>query len=105
MDTKDNWRVCNCGRRARYTLLDASQILNWSCNKYAVCKTYDELLNEVVDLKCVIIDQIEAMEYTRQYVGYQTLPAIKGWSWYDSEQKARKALGWEYDTSLEEEGK
>jgi hypothetical protein len=31
-------------------------------------------------------------EYTRQYVGYETLPAIKGWSWYDGDVAAQAAI-------------
>ena len=31
----------------------------------------------------------KAMEYTRQYVGYETLPAIPGWSWFDADEAAK----------------
>lgn len=27
---------------------------------------------------------LEAIHFTREYVGYQMLPAIEGWSWYDA---------------------
>lgn len=34
----------------------------------------------------------EGFEYTRQYVGYDTLPAIDGWTWYDADCAAVQAL-------------
>jgi hypothetical protein len=34
----------------------------------------------------------EGFEYTRQYVGYDTLPAIDGWTWYDADCAAEQAL-------------
>jgi hypothetical protein len=34
----------------------------------------------------------DGFEYTRQYVGYETLPAIEGWSWYDGDVAAKEAI-------------
>ena len=34
----------------------------------------------------------EGFEFTRQYVGYEALPAIEGWSWFDADQLARAAI-------------
>lgn len=34
----------------------------------------------------------EGFEYTRQYVGYETLPATEGWSWYDGDIAAQAAI-------------
>ena len=41
----------------------------------------------------------EAFEFTRQYVGYETLPAIEGWSWFDADTKAKAALAQPTDDS------
>lgn len=38
---------CNCGRPARYFMVDGES----SCNKYAVCPTYDELESELKKVK------------------------------------------------------
>ena len=34
----------------------------------------------------------EGFEMTRQYVGYETLPATEGWSWYDGDVSAKEAI-------------
>jgi hypothetical protein len=34
----------------------------------------------------------KGFELTRQYVGYETLPAIEGWSWYDGDVAAKEAI-------------
>ena len=39
---------CNCGREGRYMML-GSEIM--SCNKYALCKPYDELESELKQLQ------------------------------------------------------
>ncbi len=34
----------------------------------------------------------DGFEFTRQYVGCETLPAIEGWSWYDGNVAAKAAI-------------
>jgi hypothetical protein len=34
----------------------------------------------------------DGFEFTRQYVGSETLPAIEGWSWYDGDVAAKEAI-------------
>jgi hypothetical protein len=34
----------------------------------------------------------DGFEFTRQYVGCETLPAIEGWSWYDGDVAAKAAI-------------
>lgn len=84
---------CNCGKPVRYMHGGKGS----SCNKHMICPTYDELLKKNKELKDAIFHQIGAMEFTRQYVGKKTLPAIEGWSWYDAEQEAMKALGIDFN--------
>lgn len=87
---------CNCGHRNRYshfsTNEDGGREEVMSCNKYRVCPTYDDILNQNQIFKNVLHGYINAMEITRQYVGKQMLPPIKGWSWYDADVAARELL-------------
>ena len=39
---------CNCGREGRYMML-GSEVM--SCNKYTLCKSYDELESELKQLR------------------------------------------------------
>lgn len=34
----------------------------------------------------------EGFEFSRQFVGYEVLPAIPGWSWFDADQAAAKLI-------------
>lgn len=35
---------------------------------------------------------LDGFEFTRQYVGHEVLPAIKGWSWFDGKVAAKEVL-------------
>ena len=48
---------------------------------------------KIAELEKALHQCVEGFEYTRQYVGYETLPPITGWSWYDADKKARSLLG------------
>lgn len=48
--------------------------------------------NRVKELEEALIQYREAMELTRQYVGYETLPPIPGWSWFDADERAKQVL-------------
>lgn len=52
----------------------------------------DILQARVAELESVLREYRQAMDFTRQYVGYETLPAIPGWSWFDADTKAEKIL-------------
>jgi hypothetical protein len=41
--------------------------------------------DESIALLAVQVTQLRtALRLTREYVGYRTLPAVKGWDWYDA---------------------
>ncbi len=44
------------------------------------------------DLLKACKEAVIAFDFTRQYVGEQTLPEIKGWSWYDAVLKLNAAI-------------
>ena len=46
-------------------------------------------------------EALEAFEFTRQYVGYDMLPALPGWSWYDACERLRAALAAEHQEPQE----
>lgn len=57
------------------------------------------LKSDVEQLKSALREAKEALsscrdgvEFTRQYIGYGMLPAIVGWSWFDADQSAHKAI-------------
>jgi len=56
------------------------------------CNNCKKLETEVLRKDTALRQCMTGFEYTRQYVGYKMLPAIKGWSWFDADQMARKAL-------------
>lgn len=45
----DSPQLCNCGKPIRYTHRKDGKI-TYSCNKYGVCPSYDELLARVQEL-------------------------------------------------------
>ena len=51
-----------------------------------------ELQLENKQLRDALAEYRQAMEFTRQYVGYDMLPPIKGWSWYDADCIAKALL-------------
>ena len=53
---------CNCGREGRYMML-GSEVM--SCNKYALCKSYDELESELKQLKKDFATLLEAADDLR----------------------------------------
>ena len=54
--------------------------------------TYEDHIAKVKKYRDALLQYREAMEFTRQYVGYEMLPEIKGWSWYDADCIAKEAL-------------
>ena len=46
----------------------------------------------IKELLAALVQCSEAFEFTRQYVGYRMLPAIKGWSWFDADERAKELL-------------
>ncbi|CAH9017170.1 conserved hypothetical protein [Vibrio phage 150E35-1] len=75
---------CNCGKPGRYSLLprDGSSSLELSCNKYARCLTYEELLEDRDRLKsktvvkCLVVGQ--GIHNVEQYVYLEKRPNV-GW--------------------------
>ena len=53
-------------------------------------------------LRALLVEGIEAMLLTRDYVGAETLPAIEGWAWWDWTEKARAALSEPADEPVHE---
>ena len=53
---------CNCGREGRYMML-GSEVM--SCNKYTLCKSYDELESELKQLKKDFATLLEAADDLR----------------------------------------
>ena len=62
--------------------------------EYAVhaINSHDELVAQRNELLSALEQCRDAFEYTRQYVGYETLPPINGWSWFDADQRAKDAI-------------
>jgi len=61
---------CNCGREGRYMML-GSEVM--SCNKYALCKPYDQLEGELEQLKKEFDKLLEAandLRVFREGTGY-----------------------------------
>lgn len=84
--------VCGCGREGRYVkIVDGKE--EHACNKYGKCPSYEDLGKRIAELTDALKKYREAMEFTRQYVGYKTLPEIDGWSWFDADQNAKRILG------------
>jgi len=83
--------TCGCGKPARYVEKADGEFIG-SCNKYRRCPSCQDLEKKIGVLTAALNEYRQAMELTRQYVGYMTLPAIEGWSWYDADQKAKEAL-------------
>ena len=54
--------------------------------------SHDELVAQRNELLSALEQCRDAFEYTRQYVGYETLPPINGWSWFDADQRAKDAI-------------
>ena len=52
-------------------------------------------MNEVEELKAVLARAALALQHTHKYCGEDMLPAIEGWSWYDSLNEIRDALGYD----------
>lgn len=60
---------CNCGRPARYFMVDGQS----SCNKYAVCPSYDELESELKKVKqnfMELLDAAESLQFFREGTDY-----------------------------------
>lgn len=90
--------ICGCGRKTRYVIMiDGKK--EYSCNKYGRCPSYEDLSNKITELTYALKKYRKAMELTRQYVGYKTLPEIDGWSWYDADKYAKEVLGIEEKSS------
>lgn len=61
---------CNCGREGRYMMV-GEEIM--SCNKYQLCKPYDELENELKQLKqdfSKLLDAAEDLRFFREGTDY-----------------------------------
>ena len=74
----DDWDKCKHKGRCLLTELDGNPPF---C---AICR-----INE---LEKALLQYHEAFEFTRQYVGYDMLPPIKGWSWFDADVAGCKVL-------------
>jgi hypothetical protein len=53
---------------------------------------------EASELRELVADGIKAFRYTREYVGEETLPAKKNWSWFDWTERAHAAVSTGEDT-------
>lgn len=51
-----------------------------------------EVEQHVNGMQAVIADLVQAIDYTRQYIGEDALPAVPGWSWFDATEKAKAFL-------------
>ncbi len=52
----------------------------------------NEVKKQREELVAALEECRQAFDFTRQYIGEEKLPAIKGWSWFDADTKAREAL-------------
>jgi hypothetical protein len=69
----------------------------WECydendKRTCVKRMYDSLSEDRDKYKALVLDGIEAVRFTREYVGEELLPAIEGWSWFDWLVAAEKAV-------------
>lgn len=48
---------------------------------------------EIDKLRQLLEEGIEAFRLTREFLGEDALPAVKGWSWFDWCEKVRSILG------------
>ena len=85
----DNQRDCNDLARqvadAKGEAQDARDELEQARIGYS--ETVNELTREVVGLERSVEELTEAIRFTVEYVGNDTLPAKEGWSWYDALKK------------------
>jgi hypothetical protein len=45
------------------------------------------------ELKALLVQAVEAIRLTREYVGEQMLPMVPGWSWYDAVTAINSVIG------------
>jgi hypothetical protein len=67
----------------------------WELGTVLTCKCENEHISKDEALKLALeaLEKCrEGFEMTRQYVGYETLPATEGWSWYDGDVSAKEAI-------------
>lgn len=68
-------------RRGKPRTFDLDHVVNFQ-PRVAV-----EMIDEVLALREAVAEMAEAIRFTREYVGEETLPPIEGWSWYDAMRK------------------
>jgi hypothetical protein len=51
------------------------------------------MLGRRKQLEAALVQCREAFRLTREYLGPEVLPPVDGWSWYDADCAAARALG------------